>query len=150
MLVDTEISKNIFTLFQVQKCKLKQRRQNVKSTDIRLFKKFFKDDEAKRAQESTKEKDEKIPTIKPGFYFKSIGESEKVKKKKKKEEYKTGAEEIASRINKEIKKEERDDETSESSEEETTTSSDEDGEIKKQSRQEIVVKELDFGLNEQL
>ena len=144
MLVDTEISKNIYTLYQVQKRKLRDRRAQVKAESVKLYKRFFKDEEAKKEAEA--KPDEKKAKVKPGFFFKSIGDVEKPKKKK----ITSTADDISKRLNDQIQKEERDDETSESDDEETTTSSDEDSEIKKQSRQEIVVKELDFAMNQEL
>lgn len=73
----------------------------------------------------------------------------KVKKKKDVSQPLTG-QDYSEKINNEVRKEEKDDETSESDDDETSTSDDSDAELKENARQEIVVKELDFGLKEPL
>ena len=67
--VNSEIIKNVFTLFSVQKKKLKERRLKVKpEEDIRVFKKFFIENEVEEVAADESKKDNK-----PLFFYKSIG-----------------------------------------------------------------------------
>lgn len=146
LILKGEITKNIFTLYQVQKKKLKNRRKSlsdVKPKDHqKMFKKFFQE------QKEIEEEEEK--QVKPSMRFKSmeqvIGDRSNYKRKKTK---KNTA--YADEINAENRqREEEDDETSQSSDDSTPSSEEDLRKLKQKSRLPVIVKEADFELNETL
>ena len=58
--------------------------------------------------------------------------------------------EASNKLNEEIKKEEQDDESTDSADDDTTSDSDTDEELKKISRNQAIMREEDYGLNETL
>lgn len=122
--VNSEITKNVFTLFSVQKKKLKERRLKVKpEDDIREFKKYFLENEVDEVAKEEPKKDNK-----PLFFYKSIGN-----KHSKKQSVESD------------KNQDQDDVTSESEQDFSSTSSDSDRDIKIASRTQLVVREEDVG-----
>lgn len=78
--INGEITKNIYTMYQIQKTKLTQRRDNVEASDKAAWKKYF-------AESSEKQKDEpaeEAPKRKPGMVLKNASAPPPAKKKKKK------------------------------------------------------------------
>ena len=142
------MTKNLFTLYQVQKKKLKERRS--KLSDIKLkdhvhkFQNYFKN-----LQESKPKEDKQV---KPSMRFASmevvIGDRSNYKKKTKK----TGVDNsFSNEINEENRKAEMEDDlTSESDADSTVSSEEEMMKFKKGARLTVRVKEVDYGLNETL
>lgn len=133
MMVTGEITKNIFTLFQVQKMKLLKRRQEMKdqNTNSKAWKDYFKQ------KEEAPKKEEKISKLKkaPSMISKS---NEFIKPKKKKKA-----------LNGEDAKK-QDDLTSESSSD-TESSSEDEMEKKFQNEKSMtIVVEMDHKINESL
>ena len=141
--VKSEIMKNIFTLYAVQRDKLRQRRDDMKEDFDRLKARGYfeqaEQDEAEPAEEGKKK-------YKPGFYYSKLGKMEKKNKKK----VRSNVQEMQDRINQEVRKDEKNDETTDSDVDETTTSSDEDADIKKESRSQVVIREEDYMLVEEV
>lgn len=70
--------------------------------------------------------------------------------KKNKKKVRSNVQEMQDRINQEVRKDEKNDETTDSDVDETTTSSDEDADIKKESRSQVVIREEDYMLVEEV
>lgn len=119
LILNGEITKNIFTLYQVQKKKLKDRRKklaNEKEKDQKSkFRQYFADQKEDEGEEEKQ--------VKPSMRYKSmetvIGDRPNIKKKKKKYN-----QSYSEDINDENRKNEEDDQTSESSDDSTESSGD--------------------------
>lgn len=145
ILILGDITKNIYTLYQIQKTKLKKRRDNVEFSDKTTWKKFFQEDEIQKKEKEMAAGDEVTQKKKPAMVLKNASAPPPVKKKKKKQT-------ISEQINQENRDAEAADEnlTSESSDSESEDESDTEFFLMANSRHEIVTKELDFDQNEEL
>lgn len=140
--INGEITKNIYTLYQIQQTKLQERRDSVEASDKNAWKKFFtevKPEKEKPAEDVPKKK-------KPAMILKNASAPPPTKKKKKK------SASYSDQINQENRENEAADEnlTSESSDSSSDDESDGEFFLLEQSRHQIVTKELDFDQNEEL
>lgn len=144
--INGEITKNIYTLYQIQKTKLKERRDNVEASDKIAWKKFFQEDELKKQEKEKAEPEESPKKKKPAMVLKNASAPPPAKKKKKK------LNNYSEMINQENRDNEAADEnlTSESSDSSSDDESDGEFFLMEQSRHEVVTKELDFDQNEEL
>ena len=135
-----EVIKNIFTIYQVQKSKLKLRREQ-NGGNKSNWKKFFDNN-----NEDEEEEEEIIEVSNGSKVFGGLVSQSPAKNKKKVEE-----DEFANEIEMENRKNEQDDETSEEDGAAISDDdSDDDAMLKKNAKREIVVKEEDYEENEKL
>mmetsp|Transcript_8499 Transcript_8499/g.14296 ORF Transcript_8499/g.14296 Transcript_8499/m.14296 type:complete len:728 (+) Transcript_8499:520-2703(+) len=139
IMVEGEITKNIFTLYQVQRKKLRERR-NQAQVGSSEWREFF----VKQAKKSRIAAEKKLGESKkkPQMVFK--GQQEKLKKPKNKT--------MSDMINQENRRNEEHDLTSDSSESSSDTDSDQGEALAKEngSKEQVVMREEDFEENEKL
>jgi hypothetical protein len=128
-----EVIKNIFTIYQVQKSKLKRRREQ-NDGNRSNWKKFFDESEGEEKKEDEN-----------GEFQGSVYDLMKQNSVSK-----TNQSEFATEIEKENRANEKDDETSDEGGAESECESDEDAMLKSHAKREIVVKEEDYEENEKL
>lgn len=149
MMQSGEITKNIFTLYQVQKKKLKRRREHAEKAQDN-WKSWFEKEEEKEDPDIKFKAQKRVKST-----MLSNGKSlDEVKKKKvKKPVVDMPINDYAAEINAENRKAEaEDDETSDSSSDSSSSSEDENEIIMKKTavKHEIIVREEDFEENEKL
>ena len=149
MMMSGEITKNVFTLYQVQKVKLKERRENSEK-EKENWKNYFDEQDKKKEAENDGGEKKKV-RLKSMMITGPQDALKKQKKKEKKKENKTKKNEIndyQAEINAENREAEEDDVTSDSSSD--SSSSSDDGGVAKGGKHELIVKEEDFEENEEL
>lgn len=150
MMINGEITKNIFTLYQVQKRKLKERREANLDKNSSEWKSFFID---QQRDENIDDLYKSKKRVKSMMISKNKDIEEVINKKKKKKEEKKNKEKKDQQKFGIANEGQEDDETSDSSSESSSEDGEDENELlikNSNSKHEIIVREEDFEENEKL
>ena len=147
-----EITKNVFTLYQVQKRKLKERRENMEK-DKDGWKSYFVQGEQAQMEEEAKGQ-KGVKRMKSQMI---TGPEDALKKAKKKEKKAAAKKKAAAdivdyqaEINAENRQAEEDDVTSDSSSDSSSSSDEDNNRANKKHKHQLIVREEDYEENEEL